>query len=158
MAVWGVIGPPASEPKLLATLLAKQLRVPMVSINALAATEIRHRTHLGIQLSAAMQDSRGEMLPMRLVAPLLLQGIQAARQSTQSAGVVIAGAPRTREQYQLLVNAGHPVQILHLELNNARQQHRLSCRSAAMHMWQDCIIIALHASNSQPIGTRRPPQ
>lgn len=113
--VYALLGRPSTEVATFARLISARLRAAeVISIPAVVAAEVSHRTHLGTQLSShAAKEEAGSWLPSALVAPL----VQARLQRAQQAGgvMVLSGFPRTRDQLQMLQQAGVPSpHVLHL--------------------------------------------
>eukprot|EP00967_Tisochrysis_lutea_P100119 scaffold149080_cov31-Tisochrysis_lutea.AAC.1 len=128
MRLLAVIGAPTTEKHIVGRLLGAKLRSPVLSVSALLQNEVQHRTFLGERLAEERAAARpGELLPTKLVAPLLMQSLQSA-QRAGTASAVLVGAPRSLEQWSMLRNAGMAPELIHLVLPDARQAHRYGSR------------------------------
>jgi adenylate kinase family enzyme len=128
-----LVGAPSSEAAVFGRLLADRLRRRVVCVRTLLQLEQRHRTHAGAQIEAARAGGPAGLLPTQLVAPLVVQALQAS----VADGVVIAGYPRTMEQHRHLETMGlAPRTLVHLAVPPARQAHRFSTR----HVCRACSL------------------
>jgi adenylate kinase family enzyme len=128
MRLYGLIGAPTAEKHVLGRLLGARLRSPVLSVRALIDTEVDHRTYIGQRLAEARQAALpGQLLPTKLVGPLIMQALQGA-QRTGSPNAVLVGAPRSIEQWTMLRNAGYSTEVIHLLLPEQRRAHRHGSR------------------------------
>lgn len=128
MRLFALIGAPSAEKHIVGRLLGARLRSPVLSVQTLIDTEVNHRTFIGHRLAEARQAALpGQLLPTKLVGPLIMQALQGA-QRVDAPCAVLVGAPRSIEQWTMLRNAGVAPELVHLMLPEQRKAHRQGAR------------------------------
>jgi adenylate kinase family enzyme len=128
MRVLSLLGRPGTDTGLFARLLAARLRAPeALSVRVAAAAEVRHRTHLGVQIERWSDEHVGANLPSALVAPLVQSRLQMAAAS--GGELVLAGFPRSADQLRMMQHAGLSTPtVLHLSLPRDQSVLRVADR------------------------------
>jgi len=128
MRLLAVIGAPTAEKYVVGRLLGARLRSPVLSVRTLIDTEVNHCTYIGQRLAEARHAALpGQLLPTKLVGPLIMQALQGA-QRVGTPCAVLVGAPRSIEQWNMLRNAGVAPELVHLMLPEQRKVHRQGSR------------------------------
>jgi adenylate kinase len=105
-----LVGAPGTDVCTLGRLLAARVGVQHVSIRRMIGLEVTHRTALGLELKAELDDPGKGLAPTQLVAPLLDQLWAAGKPE----GFVLSGYPRDAQQWRHLRRHADVSRILHV--------------------------------------------
>lgn len=120
-----LLGPQGSGKGTQATLLAKRLGVPALSMGALLREEIASGSDLGKEIDAII-NGQGRLVPDQTAAEVLKRRLA---QTDVAEGYVLDGYPRNAAQYKVSLDIVTPTHVLLIDVPREETMERLSSRA-----------------------------
>ncbi len=120
-----MLGPQGSGKGTQATLLAKKLGVPALSMGQLLRDEIATGSDLGKEIDAII-NGQGKLVPDTMALEVLKRRLA---KPDVSGGYVLDGYPRNAAQYRVFADVDQPTHVLLVDIPRADSLARLTKRA-----------------------------